>query len=226
MNPHTPFQKLGVSSLALGAALLTAQLKCDASPTKKQQEQQQSQQQLPPPPAPAQNAQPASEPAPQLAELPIKRRKVWTNDEVVSLRTPADSYLAEKEAKEAADAKATAKEAAIRAAIKSQTEPPLDIKLPATPEATEKMLKNAKDDIEEETVILEKLNNELLDSPAEQQPGKQKEIDSLTAKIEMARRDAKALEEHLRILRAKPQEENPPAPPSAPSTPPAPQNPQ
>ena len=61
------------------------------------------------------------------------------------LRTPADNYQVEKEAKEAAEAEAAAKEAAHKAAGKSEKEPPLDIKLPATLEETEKMLKRHAD---------------------------------------------------------------------------------
>ena len=152
-----------------------------------------------------------------LDQLPLKRRKVWTNDEVVSLRTPADDYQVEKEAKEAADAKAAAKEAAIRAALKSEKEPPPDIKLPATPEETEKMLKDTQDDIQEEMVILDKLRKELLDAPTEQQVDKQNEIDRLTASLRPLRRDAKALQDHLQTLRGKSQAENLPPPPAAPS---------
>lgn len=224
MKRKKPFQELGVPFLALGAALLLAQLKCDASPTG-QEEHQQSQQPPTPPPSPIlpPSSQPASEPAPLVDQLPLKRRKVWTNDEVVSLRTPADDYQVEKEAKEAADAKAAAKEAAIRAALKSEKEPPPDIKLPATPEETEKMLKDTQDDIQEEMVILDKLRKELLDAPTEQQVDKQNEIDRLTASLRPLRRDAKALQDHLQTLRGKSQAENLPPPPAAPPTPPPPQ---
>jgi hypothetical protein len=218
MNLNKPSQKLGASCFALGAALLLAQLRCEAVIAQQQEQQhsQSQQQPAPSPPTPPPSSQPASDPAPPIGALPVKRRKVWTNDEVVVLRTPADSYQVEKEAKQAAEAEAAAKEAAHKAAGKSAKEPPLDIKLPATPEETEKLLRNVQEDIEEETVVLEKLNNELLETPAEQQEGKQKEIDRLTAKIEMSRRDVKALEEHLQALRAKSQEKNPPAAPQPP----------
>jgi hypothetical protein len=227
MSLRKPSQKLGVFSLVLGAALLSGQWECDAFPTP-QQEQQQSQSQQPPPPPPSPtpppSSQPASDPAPPIGALPVKRRKVWTNDEVVVLRTPADNYQVEKEAKEAADAEAAAKEAAIRAAIKSEKDPPLDIKLPATPEETERLLKIEQDDIEEETVVLDKLHKELLDTPTEQQEAKQREIDHLTVNIETSRRDVKALQDHLRKFREKAQEKNPPVAPSAPPAPPPPQN--
>jgi len=220
MNLTRPSQKLGASGLALGAALLLAQLSCDATISQQQEQQQsQSQQQPPPPPpstTPPPSSQPASDPAPPIGALPVKRRKVWTNDEVVVLRTPADDYQVEKETKQAADAEAAAKEAARKAAGKSEKEPSVDIKLPATPEDTQKMLKSAQDDIQEETIILNKLLKELLDAPPEQQAEKQKEINRLTASLETLRRNVKALQDHLQTFPEKPQGENPPAAPQPP----------
>jgi hypothetical protein len=215
MNRHKPFQKLRISFLGLGAALLSSPLNCDASPLPQQESQQsQSQQQPPPPP---QNPQPASQQTPPPDQPAAKQHKVWTNDEVVLLRTPAETYQVEKEAKEAAEAESAAKEAAIRAALKSEKQPPLNIRLPATPEETEKMLKSTQGDVQEEAFVLDKLKKEILDAPTEQQAEKQKEIDRLAASLETLRRDEKALEEHLETLRGKSQGTNPPAAPQPPS---------
>jgi hypothetical protein len=220
MNLNKPSQKLCASGLALGAALLLAPLRCGAT-IAQQQEQQQSQSQPPPPPpspTPPPSTQPAvSDPKPPIGELPVKRRKVWTNDEVVVLRTPADNYQVEKEAKGAAEAEAAAKEAARKAAAKPEKEPPLDIKLPATPEETQKMLKSTQEDIQEETVILNKLLKELLDAPPEEQVEKQKEINRLTTSLETLRRNVKALQDHLQSFSEKPRGENPPAAPPPPT---------
>jgi len=219
MNLNKPSQKLGASGVALGAALLLAQLRCEAVIAQQQEQQQsQSQQQPPPPPSPAPppSTQPASDPAPPIGALPVKRRKVWTNDEVIVLRTPADDYQVEKEAKGAAEADAAAKEAARKAAAKSEKEPPLDIKLPSTPDETKKMLKSALDDIQEETVVINQLQKEQLDAAAGQQAEKQKEIDRLNASLETLRRNVKALQEHLQTFSEKPQGENPPAAPQPP----------
>lgn len=220
MNSNNPLQKLGVSSLAMGAVFLLAQLKCDAAHAQqKGQEHSQSQQTPPPPsPAPPPSSQPSPDPAPAIGALPVKRRKVWTDDDVVDLRSPADAYRVEKEAKEAADAEAAAKEAAIRTAIKSEKEPPLDIKLPATPEETEKMLKDAQGDIQEETEVLAKLHKELLVTPAEQQADKEKEVDRLITSLEKLRREVKALQDHLQMLRGQPHEETPSAVPQPPGS--------
>jgi len=203
MNPNKPFQKLAVSSIALGAVLLLAQSKCAASPSQ-QEEQGQSQSQQPPPPSPPTSlpsAQSASDPSAASGSLPVKRRKVWTNDDVVALRTPADNYLAEKEAKQAADAEEAAKETVHKADTQSAKEPPLDIKMPDSPEETERMLKSTLADIQEETVVVERLQRELLESPTEQQGAKQREIDRLAQRLEVQGGDVRALQEHLRTLR-------------------------
>jgi len=212
MNPHKPVQKLGVSSLVLFAAFFFSQIKCNASTARQQEQQQsQSQQQPPPSPTPPHNSQASSQQIPAAEQPAAKQRKVWTNDDIVLLRTPADIYLLEKEAREAAEAEAAAKETANKEAAVSGKEPPLDIKLPATPEETEKMLKDMQDDIQEETVAVDKLRKELLDTPAEQQSEKQKESDRLTGNLEILQRDVKALQDHLQTLRGKPQEQNPTA---------------
>jgi hypothetical protein len=210
MNHNKPFRKLSAPFLALAAALLLAQLICDASPARRQEQQQ-----SPPPasPTPRPSAKPASEPMPPVGELPVKRRKVWTNDDVVTLRTPADNYEIAKEAEESADAAAAKKEAAIRAALKSEKQPPPDIKLPPTAEETKQMIKNTQSDIHEETVVLQKLHQELLAAPASEQPQKQKDIDGLSALIDKSQRDLKALQDHLQTFAEKHQTENPPASP-------------
>jgi hypothetical protein len=135
---------------------------------------------------------------------------------LVALRTPADIYLLEKEALEAAEAAAAAaKEAADREAATSGQEQAPGIKLPQTQEETEKMLKDTQANMQEESLALESLKNELPNTPTEQQAEKQKEIDRVTASLEKLKRDAQALEDHLKTFGEKPSTENPPAPPSS-----------
>jgi hypothetical protein len=218
MNLHKVSQTLGVSFLVLIGALLLAQLNCNASPVPYQEQQQsQSQQPAPPPPAPAQNSQPGAQQTSPPDQPAAKPKKVWTEEDVILLRTPADNYQVEKEARGAAEAEAAAKEAARKAAAKPEKETPLDIKLPATPEETEKMLKSAQDDIQEETVVLDKLQKELLDAPAEQKAEKQREIDRITSSLETSRRDVKALQDHLQAFPVRSQGENPPPAPQPPA---------
>jgi hypothetical protein len=208
MNASKPFQKPGMASIALGLAFLFTQMKCAAWPLLQQEQQQsQSQQQTPPPPTPPENAQPAPQPTSPAA----KQKKVWTEEDVISLRTPADNYQVEKEAKEAA-----AKEAALRAAANPPKQPTLDPKLPATAEETEKRLKETQQYIQEETDALDKLHKDLLDTPTEQQAQKQEEIDRVNRLLEASQRDLKALQEHLQTFQEKPQGEAPPVAPQPP----------
>jgi hypothetical protein len=216
MNASKPMQSPGAAFLVLGLAFLFAPMKCAAWPLPQQEQQQsQSQQQTPPPPSPTPlpSSQPAPDPAPVIGALPVKRRKVWTNDEVVDLRSPADNYQVEKEATEAANAKAAAKEAALKAIAKSGNQPPLDIKLPETAEETEKKLKETQIYIQEETDALDKLHKDLVDAPTEQRAQKLEDIDRVKRLLEASQRDSKALQEHLQTFHEKPQGEVPPAAP-------------
>ena len=214
MNVSKPFQKPRATLLALGVAFLFPQMKCAAWPLLQQEEQQsQSQQQTPPPPsaAPAPSPQPAPDPAPAIGALPVKRRKVWMNDDVVELRTPADNYQAEKEATEA-----SAKQAALQAAAKSGKQLARDTKLPATEEETEKKLKETQMYIQVENDALDKLNKELPNTPTDQQAQKLEDIDRVNRLLETSQRDLKALQEHLQTFHEKPQTETPPAAPQPP----------
>ncbi|HTQ62809.1 MAG TPA: hypothetical protein VMI32_21470 [Candidatus Solibacter sp.] len=223
MRLQNPFQKLGASTFVLGVAMFFVQdaLHAGMTPLQEWQDahqpasQQQSQQTSSP--SAAANSQASTSQSALPGELPVKRRKIWTNGDVVSLRTPADNYQLEQETKRAANAQAAAREAAAKAGAKSGKELSLEINLPATAEETEKMLKNAQSDIQEETDVLDNLHKELLNTPAGEQAQKQKEIDRITANLATQRTQLKALEDHLQALRPKPQGENPPAQPPPPS---------
>lgn len=170
--------------------------------------------QQPPPPASSQQTAPSSQPA-AAGQPDAKKRKVWTNEDLVALRTPADIYILEKEAREAAEAEAAEKEAALREAAKAEASAAPEAKLPATQEETETLISNKQGDLDEETAALAKLKTELPNTPAEQQPDKQKEIDRLSADTEALQRDLKALQEHLKTFAPKSEEQTSP-PPAAP----------
>jgi hypothetical protein len=214
MNASKPFRKPGAALLVLGIAFLLTEMKCMAWLLFQQEQQQsQSQQQAPPPlsPTPVPSSQPAPDRAPAVGALPVKRRKVWTNDEVVELRSPADNYQVEKDAKEAA-----AKETALQAAAKPGKQPTLDPKLPATAEETEKKLKETQMYIRVEKDALDKLNKDLPDTPTDQQAQKLEEIDRVNRLLDTSQKDLKALQEHLQTFHEKPQGEAPPAAPQPP----------
>jgi hypothetical protein len=199
-----PFQKLGASAFSLAASMFLFHSGSDAS-TPQQAEQPQSQQQSQ---SQQKTSSPPSRQDPQSTAAPsaspqanAKPHKVWTNEDLVALRTPADIYLLEKEALEAAEAAAAAaKEAADREAAANGQEQAPGIKLPETQEETEKMLKDTQGNMQEESLALESLKNELPNTPTEQQAEKQKEIDRVTANLEELKRNAQALEDHLKTF--------------------------
>jgi hypothetical protein len=199
---------LGMASLALGAFLPVAPswlVVCAAQ----LDEQQQSQQ----PPPPPQNPEPASPPAP-LPDAPVgKQRKIWTNDDLVLLRTPADNYVVEKEAREAAEAAEAVARANSAAQPMTAKEAPLEIKLSSSIEETQLLLKNKEQDISDVQAALVSLNTELVNLSDEPKKAKQKEIEIVAAELDRARNELKALQEHLVELQKPPASESTAAPP-------------
>lgn len=139
-----------------------------------------------------------------------KVKKIWTEDDLIALRTPMDIYLLEKEAQEAAAAIA-AKEAEAR---KPEKEVPAEMKLPGSVEETQLLISNREQEISEEQSTLSRLKGELGEAPAEEQAAKQKEIDVVSARLEKAQIVLKALQGQLEKLSAQQAETGPtPTPP-------------
>src|SRR5690348_12718535 len=106
-------RKLNVLYLRVGAVLIFS-LFSTSAPARQPQEAQPSQTQQ-------QGSQSPQSPQtlPQAANPSgLKPRKIWTNDDVVALRTPADIYMAMEEAQQAADSKAAAQTAELEKRIK------------------------------------------------------------------------------------------------------------
>lgn len=144
-----------------------------------------------------------------------KAAKIWTNEDVISLRTPADIYLLEKEAQEAAAAEAAAKEAAAKEANQEAAAKSAEggIGLPATLEETQKLIKGKEDQITDEQSGLERMTKELPDTPEDQKAALQKEIDRVTADLPKVQNELKQLQGHLEKLNKAQLEQA--APPSA-----------
>jgi len=203
-------RKLGMCSLALGALLLVASssLVVFAAPLT-EQHQSQPPPPPPPPPTPSQNPQ-SSAPQASAPDPPVaKQRKIWTNDDVVQLRTPADNYLAEKEAREAAKAEAAAQSVAHP---KAGGEAPAETPLPTSPEETQLLIKNKEQDISDDQAALTTLNQELANVPEVQKKAKQKQIEIVAAELDRARHELKTLQDHLVALRIQPASESAVAP--------------
>jgi hypothetical protein len=221
MNYRSPLRRLDALFLIVGVAVFSAALSQPAyagRPQEQQSSQSQQQSQPPPSPAPAPSAQPASGPAQQIGALPVKRRKVWTNDDVEVLRTPADIYRVEKEAQEAADAEAAAKKAELAKQVK---EAGLTMKLPATPGETLRLIKDKEEQIKDLQDVMDRLSHDLQDAPADQKVKIEEQIQVFTGDSQKAQLELKVLQEHLQNL---PKPDEPPAPP--PAAPPAPSAPE
>jgi hypothetical protein len=204
---------LAVRFITVGVVLVFAGLSQSAYAGLWQEQQiSQGQQQLS---QPQQN--PQSSPPPQDPSAP-KRKKVWTNDDVISLRSPADTYRAEKEVQEAADAEAAVKKAELAKQIK---EAGLTIKLPPTPEETQQLIKDKEEQIKDFQERLARLNHDLPDAPASQKVATQEQIEALTGTVQKDQLERKVLEDHLKDLAKRKSSE----PPTAPPTPPSPENP-
>jgi len=158
----------------------------------------------PPPPAAAQEPPTPPLVAAQESQLPVtshaKVKKVLTNDDLESSRTPMDQYLVDKEAQEAA-AQAAADSLAYQQALAG-------IKMPATVEETRRAMRDAHQDIDDEKDAVDRLNKEFETAPNEQKAGIQREIDRHTTGVQTSEQELKALREHLRQLNGKSQGEN------------------
>lgn len=215
MKRITISRELRISSLTLCALALAALGSCAAS------SKQQPSQQLPPPSSstPPPSSHPASsEPVPSIGELPVKRRKVWTNDDVVTLRTPADSYLLEKEEEDALKAQEAMKAEAptdVGAKADSLKDADWHRQLPSSIGETQLLIKNKEQDISDDEATLDGLKAELATAPEERLKAKQKEIEIVTDELDRAKNELKVLEDHLAELGKPPASVTAAPPPSS-----------
>jgi DNA repair exonuclease SbcCD ATPase subunit len=141
-----------------------------------------------------------------------QNRKVWTNEDLIALRTPEDIYLFEKEAMEAAAIEearrrmAAAKQAGAGAAPGS---PAPSIKLPETIEQTQKIIDEDLEEISNDEDVLPRLKQQLENAPDDQKAAKQEEIDQITQDLNEARDEVQVLRKHLEELRKGPVSESP-----------------
>jgi hypothetical protein len=151
-------------------------------------------------PAAAQESQPQP-PPPILTEdlqLPLtKTKKVWTNDDLQSSRSPTDQYLLDREAREAADAAQAAADAIVSQRAVAA------IKLPPTADETQRAIDGTLQNINDQTDALDRLNKELDSVPAEQKAGIQREIDRHTTGVQTSQQELKVLQDHLKQLNSK-----------------------
>lgn len=189
------FNQKTLTSLTIFLAVFLLASAAFAAPAAQQQNQQssspqQSSQQ-------AQNAPPQSQQASPAQVPPAKSHKVWNNEDVVSLRTPEDIYLVEKEAQEAAAAEAAARETADD---KLTNELGLTMTFPATVEETQQWIKVREKQMKEDQATLERLNRELAETSADRRADIQKQTDGVTNDLQQACIEIKLLQNHLQKL--------------------------
>lgn len=208
------FRKLDVTYMKSSAAFLLAVFVLSQSAYAGQQEQQPSQ-------AQQQDSRPQQDPqtSPESSHpSDPKPRKVWSNDDVVSLRSPADNYQVEKEAQQAADAKAAARKADLAKRVKQAG---LTLELPPTSEETQRLIKDREGRIKDWQERVQRLSQDLVGAPADLKASAQKQIEAFTADSQKAQLEVEVLQDHLQELaKATPKHnEAPPAPPTPPSLP-------
>jgi hypothetical protein len=214
VNPRISFRRHRALSIGVVAFLFLATSQYALATGRQEQQTQQAQQQTS---EPQKNPQPPQPPDPSAP----KAKKVWTNDDMPSLRSPADTYLAEKEAQEAAAAEATSKRAELEKQIKQAG---LTIDLPPTAEETQRLIKTKQERIKELKDHLDLLNQGLPDAPENQKAANQRQIEEFTGDSKKLQLEVKVLEDHLQSL-AKTAPSAPPSAVPAPSAPPSRENP-
>jgi hypothetical protein len=195
-----------------GVILLSLAALAQSAHARQQQEQQtsQSQQQA------SQPQQDSPAPLKPEAESGPKPKKVWTNDDVVSLRTPADVFLAEKEEQDAANAKASAKKADLAKQVK---EARLTLELPATTEETQRLIKVREDQAGDLQKRLDQLDHDLSDGEELQRAIIQQHIETVTNDLRKVQLEIKVLRTHLEDIAKTAPAEPSPAPPPSPEKP-------
>jgi hypothetical protein len=156
------------------------------------------------------SAPPAAEPPAAAKEAtPAKQKKVWTNDDLVALRSPADNYRFAKEAQAAADAAEAVKKAAFEKQVR---EAGLSINLPSTAEETHERIKVKQNEIADLQEGQQRLNDEVATATAEEAPAKRRQLETINANLHQAQLALEVLQQHLQNLAKAAPEEAPPAP--------------
>jgi hypothetical protein len=167
--------------------------------------------------APSAFAQDSAQNAPQQQAKAAQKPKVWTNDDIDSVRSPADVYrdkeaLKQKEAKEAA-AKAAETAAAQKTAAnddKTKLAAPV-LSNPKTVDSADSMIAWEQRDIDAQTQFVEKLRKELETAPESEQQHIRDRIKERTQALESTKKEQQALEAQKAALEKKAADEkNPP----------------
>ena len=149
-------------------------------------------------------------PPPKTDPAKPKAKKVWTNDDVTTLRRPSDDYeeAKRKQAEEAAKAAQAKEKAAPGEAAVPKPMSREERILPKTLEEAEKRVAGKAYEIGQEQEYIERLRSELAEATTDAaRAAHQKRIDAALALLEESQAELKLIDTRLQEFRA-----NPPAP--------------
>jgi hypothetical protein len=156
-------------------------------------------QQEPPAPKPDENPKPAK-----------RAKKVWTEDDLPSIRKPMDEYL-DKQAAEAAAAKAASETAATEAAAqpsgKKQPGPeeaPTGVFFPTSLEQVEKWLAFKVEEVYFQEQTVSELRNQYFAASGEERQKLAAKLEEQTKILEQGREELKELRAHRERMQSKP----------------------
>ncbi len=158
-------------------------------------------------------------PPPKTEPAKPKAKRVWTNDDVTTLRQPSDAY--EEEKRQQAEDAAKAKEKAAAGGAAAQKPVSREDKiLPKTLEEAEKRVAGKVYEIEQEQEYIDRLRSEFAEATTDAaRAAHQKRLDAALALLEESQAELKKIDARLQEFRANPPAPAPPAAPEDASSP-------
>ena len=148
-------------------------------------------------------------PPPKTEPAKPKAKRVWTNDDVTTLRQPSDVY--EEEKRQQAEAAAKAKEKAAAGGASDAAQKPMSREeriLPKTLEEAEKRVAGKLYEVGQEQEYIDRLRSEFAEATTDEaRAAHQKRLDAAIALLEESNAELKKIDARLQEFRA-----NPPAP--------------
>jgi HSP90 family molecular chaperone len=130
--------------------------------------------------------------------------KVWTNDDLIALRTPTDTYVIEHEAESPAILeKAKPSIESSKPNDRPVLATPATIHLPETAEETQRMIDQELRDINAEEASFSQLQQRMDAARGQERETIQRQIERLKGNLEAGRQELKVLQDHLDMLKKK-----------------------
>ncbi|HKW87858.1 MAG TPA: hypothetical protein VJN21_03785 [Candidatus Acidoferrales bacterium] len=134
---------------------------------------------------------------------PAKPARVWTEDDIASVRTPADDYMDVERANTAAAAEAAAKQPKPAATNPETADKPPLLSNPKTVDSADKMIAWEQRDIDSQQEYLQKLQDQLATAPDDQKAHIQGWIDQEIKTIADTKKEQAGLEAQKKDLQKK-----------------------